>query len=219
MTVGGAALSAGAFTEGYRPGATRSALRNAKAIHTQDKVLRTLGADDPKLGSTRAKYALRSAKAVNTPAKVIAGAALATGGAAGVVAGARGANAYHQRKINQRRRSNAGRKSVTKAFSDPVEKAFGGAVFQGAAYAGKAGKAVVGATRGAGNKVAIAGTKTVGGAMTAPKLGLMGKTKVGAGLALQKTGSAVAAHPKTTLGIAGGGATTAGVAGMGGHRR
>jgi hypothetical protein len=225
MVVGGAAVGLGAGTEARYPGATRSAVNNVKAIHTQDKALRTLGDSEPKLGATRAKFALRSAKAIPGPAKVVGGAALAAGGAAGIVAGARGANAYHQRKINQRRRANAGR--VHKAFTEPVEKVFGGALFQGAAYAGKAAKAVVGGTEAVGGKISVAGSKTIGRQMIAPgahaakpALGAMGKTKIAGGLALQRTGSAIAAHPKATLGIAGG--TTAGAAGMaglGGHKR
>jgi hypothetical protein len=222
--VGGTALSVGAATESlYHPSPTRSAIHNVKAIHRQDRTLRSLGKwVSPK---DRAQFALRSAKAVPGPAKAVAGAAAVTAGALGVGAGARGVEAYHQRKINQRRRMHHSK--VTKAFSEPVDKAFGGALFQGAAYAGKGIKSVLGATRGAGNAISNVGTKSIGSQMVKPgahsampKLGLAGKTKIGGGLAMQKTGSAIAAHPGAALGATAGTAGVAGVgAGMGGKKR
>jgi hypothetical protein len=146
---------------------------------------------------------------------VVGGIGVGVGGAAA----AKGVNAYHQKKINERRRANHAK--VTKAFTEPVGKGFPGAAIKGI-------KSVIGATRGAGNAISTAGSKAVGSQMVKPgahaalpKLGTLGKTKVAGGLALQKTGSAIAAHPKTALGVAGGTATagTAGMAAMGGHKR
>lgn len=229
----GGALAVGGTTELMRPGATEKLIRGARGIARQDKNLRSLNhaakgaiVDFPK--HDRAKYALRSAKALPGPAKVVGGAALAGGAALGVAGGARGMEAYHQKKINQRRRANKAR-GVSKAFSEPVEKfnpvrAANLSVGVGRMMGAKAltGTSSMGQKARAGGlalkrqaRGAVANTPTPFKPPSPLKVGAQAK----AGGAAASAGKFVQQNPGKALGLAGGTIGVGGTAGVVGAKR
>lgn len=81
------------------------------------------------------------------------------------------------------------------------------------------GSKIGGATRSMGGKTMTSGIKQI---KTSPNMGKVGQAKLGAGGALRRAGSTMAAHPTTTGGIGAGvaaGGVAAGVSTLGNNQR